>query len=173
MTVGFSATEFTVAEGEQTLSVCADLIGQTAIPLVISVSAQGIVTIIYFRCKKCMMLFMGHNSLPVVNSDFTIQGNPVLVFSPFSSSQECLEIDITQDNFVENNEMFPLTLTTILNAVTLTPATTLITITNDDCELTVTNIIIHICRGAKLYHDNHTFHSLSGCDTIWAIRVCG
>ena len=40
--VGFAATDYTIREGEQRLSVCADLNGQTAIPLELSVSAQGI-----------------------------------------------------------------------------------------------------------------------------------
>lgn len=77
---------------------------------------------------------VGSSSLSTVNNDIALQNGQVVVFSAISSNQQCFDVDIIPDNFVENDETFTLTLGTTSSAVTLAPPTTLITITNDDCK---------------------------------------
>lgn len=72
--------------------------------------------------------------LSTVNDDIALQNGQVVVFSAISSNQQCFDIDVIPDNFVENDETYSLTLVTTNSAVTLDPLTTLITITNDDCK---------------------------------------
>lgn len=73
-------------------------------------------------------------SLSTDANDFTLEDDRILVFSAVSS-QQCFDIEIVPDNFVENDETFSLSLETTNNAVILAPATTLIIIRNDDCKL--------------------------------------
>lgn len=75
-----------------------------------------------------------------VNNDIALQNGQVVVFSAISSNQQCFDVDIISDNFVENDETYTLTLETTNSAVTLAPPTTLITITNDDCKLNILHI---------------------------------
>ena len=70
-----------------------------------------------------------------VNNDITVSADQVWVFSSSTSNQQCFDVVIVPDNLVESDETFELTLTTTNEAITLTPATTVITVTNDDCEL--------------------------------------
>ena len=56
-----------------------------------------------------------------------------LTFSQ-SSSRECVNVSIENDNELENEEEFSLTLTTGEDRVNLDPNTTIIRITDDDGE---------------------------------------
>lgn len=73
-------------------------------------------------------------SLSTDANDFTLEDDRILVFSAVSS-QQCFDIEIVPDDFVENDETFSLSIETTNNAVILAPATTLIIIRNDDCKL--------------------------------------
>ena len=77
-----------------------------------------------------------------VNNDITVPADQVWVFSSSTSNQQCFDVVIVPDNLVESDETFELTLTTTNEAITLTPVTTVITVTNDDCELL---FVYYIC----------------------------
>ena len=81
------------------------------------------------------MYIYTHFTFSTVNSDITLQTDQVWVFSSSTSNQQCFDVGVIAENFVEFDETFEITLTTTNDAIALTPATTLITVTNDDCKL--------------------------------------
>lgn len=67
-------------------------------------------------------------------------------FLPTDSNKKCVNISITDDNFVEANESFTLSLTTMESAVSLSPSVATVTIIDNDkatLAMTRSHITVH------------------------------
>ena len=130
-----------VREDDGSIEVCASVrAGSMQTSVVVSVtSVDGTATgeLLFFRDGTTCDCF---NILLSVPSDYS-SVNQGLTFSQ-SSSRECVNVSIVNDDELENVEEFKLTLTTGEDRVNLDPNATTVRITDDDGEEIVINTSI-------------------------------
>ena len=134
VTVGLQQTSYSVAEGNDSLSVCV-VINRTAerdvvVSLVASsLTAQGRV---YYTNQWLsiwtIILFDIHSTV----SDDYAQPTPMELTIVAGTDQQCTSISISDDPILENDELFLVQLNTTDQAVTLRPSSANITIGDDD-----------------------------------------
>ena len=133
--MGWEQSSYETSEAAGSVTVCANLTGQIERSVsVTAASTDGTATggelamLLYYVCGFTLSF------CSTAPADYTAVLAP-LEFTALNADQpQCIDIAITNDNVLENDENFVLQLSTEDTAVDLSPSSTTVTITNDDSE---------------------------------------